>query len=385
MLVGLEVHRLIDSKKLFCDCTYKKIKKGIEKKIYYSSCEKNFTYNTSEDYCDYEIDQIPAKLNETIMKKAIKIVKNIPGIKMVPKIVFCRKRIMDNSLPSGYQITGLLGYDGFIELDDKIVKIERVYLEQDSCAISEGLYKVDRLGLPLIEVSTGKTNLSGEEVKKLLRKIEFYLNYNRNLPINSFCRRQDLNVSIPGHDRVELKGVSTLSEIPKILENQVKRQKESLQKGFSKGSTRKIDNTFSIFLREVSTKDRMILETEVEPYEIRSFKRKIFSFYQKFDEDLDDYLKNNKILKRFQKLNKKYELKISDINLVKRAVNNKNFNFSRFESYLKGQISEISFRQNLNIKTATPLELERLSKTLERKEFLRLYKVKFPRNYIPFR
>jgi len=76
--------------------------------------------------------------------------------------------------------------------------------------------------------------------------------------------RQDINVSIHGHPRVELKGFQDLRSIPKTVEVEVKRQQESVKAGHIAGEVRKVNPDFSsTFLRPMPGADRMYPETDI--------------------------------------------------------------------------------------------------------------------------
>ena len=252
-MIGVQYHRVLDKRKLFCRCTYKKIQKKDEEVFqipYFNGQIK--TYRTAAFYCDYEKEQKPAELNRKVFIKALKTIKRIPEIVIPDQIVFCRKRIMDNSLPAGYQITGLIGWNGSIVLDSGKKCFLKAYLQQDSCSVDGEGFKVDRLGLPLLQIVSDPLMLSGTEAKELLLKIENLLNFQKNLPVTSFCRRQDINISTEDHPCVQIKGVCRISDIPFIIEKQQKRQKEAnpIEK---KAHTRKVDvNGKSAYLRSTT-------------------------------------------------------------------------------------------------------------------------------------
>ena len=79
--------------------------------------------------------------------------------------------------------------------------------------------------------------------------------------------RQDVNVSIKGGARAELKGFQELSLIPLIIENEIKRQQDLLKKGKKpEKEVRKVepDNTTS-FLRPMPGAARLYPETDLPP------------------------------------------------------------------------------------------------------------------------
>ena len=225
-LIGVEYHRELSADKLFCRCHYTKDSKNEE--LFYVMDTKSEKINTycynSRIYCDYEKDEKPPLINSKIVKKACQIVKQFPGAKIVDNLVFMRKEILDGSLPSGYQISGLLATGGNVVVGSKTIAIKAFYLQQDSSTKKDQSYDVGRLGVPLLQITTEKDNLTPEETVELLKNIEQTVNFKKNLPKGANVIRQDLNISTPGHPRVEIKGVDKLSSILKVIPAEICRQ-----------------------------------------------------------------------------------------------------------------------------------------------------------------
>jgi Glu-tRNA(Gln) amidotransferase subunit E-like FAD-binding protein len=76
--------------------------------------------------------------------------------------------------------------------------------------------------------------------------------------------RQDVNVSIKGHDRVEIKGFQDPSMFVKTIDLEIERQNDDLNKNIKDGNVRnaKEDGT-SEFLRPMPGKARMYPETDL--------------------------------------------------------------------------------------------------------------------------
>ncbi|MFN3528019.1 MAG: Glu-tRNA(Gln) amidotransferase subunit GatE, partial [Candidatus Altarchaeaceae archaeon] len=85
-------------------------------------------------------------------------------------------------------------------------------------------YRLDRLGIPLIEIATYPDIKSPEHARETAEKIGTIL---RTLKVKRGIGtiRQDINVSIKGGARVEIKGCQELNLIPKILRYEIERQK----------------------------------------------------------------------------------------------------------------------------------------------------------------
>jgi glutamyl-tRNA(Gln) amidotransferase subunit E len=107
---------------------------------------------------------------------------------------------------------------------------------------SEGkiVYRLDRLGIPLIEFATMPDLNSPEEVKECALKIGELLRRTCAVKRGLGTIRQDLNVSIQGGARIEIKGVQELEIIDEYVKREALRQhsflelkKEMLAKGIS--------------------------------------------------------------------------------------------------------------------------------------------------------
>jgi glutamyl-tRNA(Gln) amidotransferase subunit E len=85
---------------------------------------------------------------------------------------------------------------------------------------------VDRLGIPLVEVATGPVMRTPVQVKDVAHTIGLVLRATKKVRRGLGTIRQDLNVSITGGDRVEIKGVQELNAIPFIVQEEVRRQLE---------------------------------------------------------------------------------------------------------------------------------------------------------------
>ena len=263
MKAGLEIHQQLNSgTKLFCRCPVGKSESfniELHRKMNPVQSElgeedpaalfeyfrnRTFVYkadtNTS---CLVEMDENPPlPVSEKALHTALQISKML-GCSLVDEVYFMRKAVIDGSAVSGFQRTGLIATNGSIETSFGTVKIETVNLEEDSApAVGKGAiteYRLDRLGIPLVEIATDASMRTPDQVKEVAEKIGTLLRATDVVRgIGSI--RQDVNVSIERGNRVELKGYQELASIPELVENEVKRQlalveiKDELQKrGFS--------------------------------------------------------------------------------------------------------------------------------------------------------
>jgi glutamyl-tRNA(Gln) amidotransferase subunit E len=177
---------------------------------------------------DEEPPHLPGK--ETL-ETAI-IVSLILGCRIVDNVHFMRKIVIDGSNTSGFQRTGIVGLHGIFREDSKNIGITSITLEEEACKkIMEDekkiVYSLDRLGIPLIEIATDPDIRSPKEAREVAERIGLAVKQSGMIRREASSIRQDLNVSIRGGNRVEIKGVQSLSQIERVLSKEIERQ-ESL-------------------------------------------------------------------------------------------------------------------------------------------------------------
>ena len=237
---GLEIHQQLNSGKLFCNCDINDNGKNLlfKRKLHATSSEMGeidvaakteqiqlFTYyNKSCNCLIYADEEPPRGPNEDAVRIALQFAKLV-GAKVVEEVHFMRKVVVDGSNTSGFQRTGLIATGGKIEYDGKILELDQLCLEEDSCRHGDENheYLLDRLGIPLLEITTKPQLNDSKDVQSAAKAIGRLLracNVRRGLG----TIRQDVNVSVNNGQRVELKGFQDLSSMPKVVENEVKRQ-----------------------------------------------------------------------------------------------------------------------------------------------------------------
>ncbi|KQC07974.1 MAG: hypothetical protein APR54_05295 [Candidatus Cloacimonas sp. SDB] len=253
---GLEVHQQLKTrKKLFCHCPA-----GIyQKKNCYDAelirhmrptlsemgtydgtalmefkTRKNITYRIeNQTACTYDVDDTPPfKVNREALNYALEIALMLKT-NIVGELHITRKQYLDGSIPTGFQRTAIIGIEGEIPLRHKKVRIIQISLEEDSCReISdighERIYSTDRLGIPLIETVTYPDLLTPFEAEEAGHYIRFLNRSSGRVRVGSGAGREDVNVSINGGTRVEIKGVSHIKWIPELTHNEAFRQKSLL-------------------------------------------------------------------------------------------------------------------------------------------------------------
>jgi len=247
--IGIEIHQRLEGEKLFCKCSTKQENYLDIPYVYRElrpiasetgeidiaalmQAEKGngFYYFTNRNTCLLELDeQPPEEVNRKALLTAINVALQM-NMKLPDSIIFMRKIIIDGSNTSGFQRTALIGIDGNIKVQNKLFGIQTLSLEEESAGIiSENIFRLDRLGVPLLEISTKPDMSNGKEAREVAETIGLML---RSLPYTARgigTIRQDLNVSIEGGARVELKGAQELYMIEKWIENEIKRQQDLIK------------------------------------------------------------------------------------------------------------------------------------------------------------
>jgi glutamyl-tRNA(Gln) amidotransferase subunit E len=141
-----------------------------------------------------------------------------------------RKIVIDGSNTSGFQRTALIAVGGYIDVEGgKRVHVQTSCLEEDAARkISESpgevVYRLDRQGIPLVEIATAPEIYSPEEAESVAYKIGQLLRATGKVKRGLGTIRQDVNISIKDGALVEIKGVQELGLVERIVELEVKRQ-----------------------------------------------------------------------------------------------------------------------------------------------------------------
>ena len=246
IMIGLEVHMQIDVGKLFCKCNTEGqlLEESFIRRLHSSSGEigskdistyyeeardRLFKYIVSENSCLVEADEEPPlEINRKALKAALAMSMAFSS-SIMDRVSVMRKVVIDGSNTSGFQRTSLIGIGGEIKSGKALAGITTICLEEDSCRKVEEkanmvVYSLDRLGLPLIEISTSPDMKSAEDAMSIAREIGNRMLVMGLLRKGADAIRQDVNFSM-GYGRVEIKGVSKLSAFREILENEADRQK----------------------------------------------------------------------------------------------------------------------------------------------------------------
>ncbi|RLG86938.1 MAG: Glu-tRNA(Gln) amidotransferase GatDE subunit E, partial [Thermoprotei archaeon] len=254
--VGLEIHQQLDTKsKLFCNCPTKLVSDEAnaarviralratkselgevdEAALFEYKRGRLFEYIVPGDAsCLVELDEEPPHpLNREALIIAIAIAKAL-NARIVDEVHVMRKIVIDGSNTTGFQRTAIIALGGYIDVPSGRVGIQTIALEEDAARkVKEerGIvtYNLDRLGIPLIEVSTAPDIKSPEQARQVAETIGLLMRLTRRVKRGIGTIRQDLNISIKGGTKIEIKGVQRLELVSKIVEYEVMRQLRLLE------------------------------------------------------------------------------------------------------------------------------------------------------------
>jgi len=254
-MCGLEIHQRLDTaSKLFCSCTtnpegddeYAHIirqQRAVAGElgatdpsaIFEEGRQRVFQYQVyRRSSCLVDIDEEPPhEINKEALGIALSIASAL-GMSMFDELQPMRKEVVDGSDPSAFQRTVLIGKDGRIKIEGIDIGITDMSLEEESSGIvkTEGnamVYDTSRLGIPLVEIDTSPDIPSPEFAKKIASYIGTVLRLSGKVKRGIGTIRQDVNVSIKGGARVEIKGVQDLDFMDKYIENEILRQQNLLK------------------------------------------------------------------------------------------------------------------------------------------------------------
>ncbi|MBP2143440.1 glutamyl-tRNA(Gln) amidotransferase subunit E [Methanococcus voltae] len=248
--VGLEIHQQLNtSRKLFCNCPTKirddephgEIERVLRPSqsemgqidkaaLIESKKEKNYVYQYYNDTnCLVELDDEPPQGPcEEGVYTAVEV-SELMNMHVVDEVQVMRKMVIDGSNTSGFQRTMFVSQDGSIETEYGNIGITSLCLEEDACKKvrdekDKVIYCVDRLGIPLLEITTEPDITTPEMGKEAARRIGTILRATGKAKRGLGTIRQDVNISIREGARIEVKGVQNLDLIEQIIKNEVIRQ-----------------------------------------------------------------------------------------------------------------------------------------------------------------
>ncbi len=252
---GLEIHIQLDTRhKLFCKCPTKLVEEGeidvFERELRPARSElgevdvaamlewkkgRIYEYHAPrESTCLVEADEEPPhEMNREALSIAIAVAKALNSM-VVDEVHVMRKIVIDGSNTTGFQRTAIIALGGYLEDEEGRIGIQTICLEEDAARkIGEEKdrvkYKLDRLGIPLIEIATAPDIHSPEQAQRVAFKIGQLVRLTGKAKRGLGTIRQDLNVSIKDGEKIEIKGVQHLYLISKVVEYEALRQLRLLE------------------------------------------------------------------------------------------------------------------------------------------------------------
>src|SRR3989338_8271600 len=285
--IGLEIHQQLDTHKLFCNChsllrndtPLFEVKRKLhavagetgeidKAALHESSLNKEFVYQGYDTTCLVELDeQPPLLINEEALEIALHV-SLLLNCEIIPVSQIMRKTVIDGSNTSGFQRTVLIARNGFIDTEHGRVGIENISLEEDAARIIEEepikrIFRLDRLGIPLVEIGTKPDIKTAEQCKKIALFIGDVL---RSCKVKRGIGtiRQDINISIANHPRVEIKGFQDVKMFIPVIEKEIERQKKNILQKKLVGDVRNaLANGETEFLRPMPGASRIYPETDL--------------------------------------------------------------------------------------------------------------------------
>ncbi len=254
VLVGIEIHQQLNTRtKLFCNCptqtredapefTFLRQLRPTQSELGEVDPAALFEFmkgrfqvyeNYDDTVCLVEQDEEPPHaLNSEAVDITLEVALLL-GSQPVDEIQVMRKIVIDGSNTTGFQRTSVIAFGGEIQVNGKIVPIQTICLEEDAARKireerNQLIWRLDRLGIPLIEIATAPAMKTPEEAQGVAFRIGQLLRMTGKVKRGLGTIRQDINVSIKGGAIIEIKGVQKLNLIGQVVKYEVQRQQALL-------------------------------------------------------------------------------------------------------------------------------------------------------------
>jgi glutamyl-tRNA(Gln) amidotransferase subunit E len=219
--VGLEVHQQLSTGKLFCACPCElseEVRHSFARRLRAAGGENRavdaaaafqaergllYSYESTPSDCLVEMDEEPPRpLNAEALETALQLALLLEA-RPVDEVEVMRKIVVDGSNTSGFQRTALIATGGHLDVGGRRHAIDTICLEEDAARkisdSKEGVtFRLDRLGIPLIEIATGPDIADGREAREVAEEIGALLRATGRVRRGIGTIREDLNVSTEG-------------------------------------------------------------------------------------------------------------------------------------------------------------------------------------------
>jgi len=392
--IGLEIHAELNTKsKMFCSCK----NDPDEKRPNFNICE----------VCTAQPGTLPVA-NEEAIKKVIKTGLAL-NCNIAENSKFDRKNYFYPDLPKGYQISQYdqpLCENGYLEIDDRKIRIRRIHLEEDTGSLLHpdgadySLVNLNRAGVPLMELVTEPDITSGQEARKFAEELQLIFRYLgvSDADMEKGLMRVEVNISLskttrPGlvgklGTKVEIKNLNSFRVVQKAIDFEIKRQSELLDSGEkvvleTRGWHDKKEITFSQREKEEAHDYRYFPEPDLPPLhfdveyierikaeimELPQQKRERFKSEYGLDEKSAEVFVNNKSLGEY------FEKVVSELDEWIDQKNNKELRsaIKLASNYLISDVIGILNGKEFNEKSfkLTPENFAEFIKMIHKKEIL---------------
>lgn len=305
LMVGLELHQQLNTeRKLFCHCptiirdeepdggfirrlrpTQSEMGEIDPAALFEFQKKKRFYYEYYNDTtCLVEADEEPPHdLCEDSIDICLTMAKFLQS-NPVDEIHPMRKIVIDGSNTTGFQRTTIIANGGQTIIDGKNIGIQTICLEEDAARkIADDdknnmrIYRLDRLGIPLIEVATDPDIRTPEEAQKVALAIGLLLRSTGRVKRGQGTIRQDVNVSIKDGAIIEIKGLQQLDMLAATVEYEALRQEKLLEirdtlreRGITAETIKdKITDVSAIFAKSESKVIKKALKSDGTVYAVR--------------------------------------------------------------------------------------------------------------------
>ncbi len=257
LMVGLELHQQLDTpRKLFCHCppvirddepdggfirrlrpTQSEMGEIDPAALFEFKRGKRFYYEYYRDTtCLVEADEEPPhEIDPSSIDICLTMAKFLHA-DPVNEIHPMRKIVIDGSNTTGFQRTAIIAMGGEIEIDGTVIHIQTICLEEDAArkirdddSNNIRVYRLDRLGIPLIEIATAPDIRTPRQAQKVALQLGLLLRSTGRVKRGLGTIRQDVNVSIRGGGIIEIKGLQQLDMLSKVVELEAQRQERLLE------------------------------------------------------------------------------------------------------------------------------------------------------------
>ena len=255
LISGLEVHQqLLTREKLFCRCpaglytethdgemlrhmrpTLSELGEYDGTALMEFKTKKEIIYLLNQqNVCTYEMDDTPPfPVNQEAIDVALELCLTM-HMDLIDEVHIARKQYLDGSIPTGFQRTAIVGVNGWLPFQGRRLTITHVSVEEDSCREVQDkghriIWRTDRLGMPLTETVTGPELRTPQEVRDAIVLCGLVARSTGRVRTGIGASRQDVNVSVRGGNRCEIKGVPRAGLAVKLVHNEALRQSNLLK------------------------------------------------------------------------------------------------------------------------------------------------------------